>query len=791
LVALAFGTLGDNSRWTAGKKYDGKIWREQPEGTVFFISGTAAFVECVMEDNQGHREFVYALDLGNKPTTTLEQRSVSFALRHLDYGGVTSGLWWFGSNIPGMAPPPETPSKLRVGHILSDTEPGRPHSPPNYPEAIYHEITYVGESKILHPGSPFPIKALRTQVLCYSVYASSKWVACCLSTLELSRCLELHEATWAGLEVCLVSAIPLKRLGYTDSAPTRLTHAMAQSIPGHLAPKGPPVTRGKPERKTPRMESYDTGEMDDALGRVKAAKNDDADVSIVEWDARVLAPWSGDDSFEQRLVRIRDKFATDALSVIRSRALAKWRRNLLQSFFHYMRASYPQPWTNKPKDQTLCEEWTRDTDAGKDCLRYAASTSWWDWDRGSRLFFWRWPVEARRWARDGMPVYHQPGSLPNYHRRQPPEMDADVQKKVSSKLNKFRDWGYIGSGSVLSLTPYFTVPKGDGDVRLVFDGTKSKLNEALWAPPFVLPTVVSLLRCVEPGTWMSDVDIREMFYNYILDPAIQGHCGVDLSPYCDGINTWEVWTRCVMGIRSSPHGCTMMEMISDEMARGKPSDPHNPFHFDVVRLNLPGSDTYDPSHPWISNIVRATGQIAANTKTYVDDKRVTGASATQCEAATRRIASLLTYLSEQDACRKRVEASRRAGAWAGSICHTDRGAVTVLVTVDKWTKARDYIQELLGVAATTNVFDHKTLERIRGFLIYVIRSYPAFTPYLKGIHLTLDSWRPGRGWDGWRDPGEWLPDNGEGAPGSPPAQVVGVPRCGVVRLWRRIPLRIR
>ena len=66
-------------------------------------------------------------------------------------------------------------------------------------------------------------------------------------------------------------------------------------------------------------------------------------------------------------------------------------------------------------------------------------------------------------------------------------------------------------GTVDSLTPFFTVPKGDGDVRVVFDGTRSNLNRALWAPSFILPTISSLLRTTEAGTWMADIDIREMF----------------------------------------------------------------------------------------------------------------------------------------------------------------------------------------------------------------------------------------------------------------------------------------
>jgi hypothetical protein len=32
----------------------------------------------------------------------------------------------------------------------------------------------------------------------------------------------------------------------------------------------------------------------------------------------------------------------------------------------------------------------------------------------------------------------------------------------------------------------------------------------------------------------------------------------------------------------------------------------------------------------------------------------------------------------------------------------------------------------------------------------VAQTYPSLVPYLKGIHLTLDSWRSGRNKDGWK-----------------------------------------
>ena len=39
---------------------------------------------------------------------------------------------------------------------------------------------------------------------------------------------------------------------------------------------------------------------------------------------------------------------------------------------------------------------------------------------------------------------------------------------------------------------------------------------------------------------------------------------------------------------------------------------------------------------------------------------------------------------------------------------------------------------------------NKILEGIRGFLIYVARTFKWMTPYLKGLHLTIDGWREGR-----------------------------------------------
>jgi hypothetical protein len=36
---------------------------------------------------------------------------------------------------------------------------------------------------------------------------------------------------------------------------------------------------------------------------------------------------------------------------------------------------------------------------------------------------------------------------------------------------------------------------------------------------------------VQPGTWMADNDVGEMFLNFVLHESVQALCGVDLTKY--------------------------------------------------------------------------------------------------------------------------------------------------------------------------------------------------------------------------------------------------------------------
>ena len=64
---------------------------------------------------------------------------------------------------------------------------------------------------------------------------------------------------------------------------------------------------------------------------------------------------------------------------------------------------------------------------------------------------------------------------------------------IKKNVDKVRSRRYISRDTVISLTYFFYVPKGENDIRLVYDLTASGLNDALWAPIFCMPSVDNVL----------------------------------------------------------------------------------------------------------------------------------------------------------------------------------------------------------------------------------------------------------------------------------------------------------
>ena len=170
---------------------------------------------------------------------------------------------------------------------------------------------------------------------------------------------------------------------------------------------------------------------------------------------------------------------------------------------------------------------------------------------------------------------------------------------MRKKLEKVRKFGYLAPGPIKYFTSFFAVPKGGDDIRMVYDGTRSGLNAAMWAPWFSLPMIESNLRFVVVGSFMGDINIGDMFLNFMLHEKVRVVAGVYLAPFFSeeahqrGIKMiWERWVRCGMGFKTSPYNTIQGMLMAEESIRGDRLDATNILGWDYVNLNLPGSERY-------------------------------------------------------------------------------------------------------------------------------------------------------------------------------------------------------
>eukprot|EP00804_Cyclotella_cryptica_P022761 CCRYP_004987-RA/>CCRYP_004987-RA protein AED:0.44 eAED:0.44 QI:0/-1/0/1/-1/1/1/0/204 len=204
-----------------------------------------------------------------------------------------------------------------------------------------------------------------------------------------------------------------------------------------------------------------------------------------------------------------------------------------------------------------------------------------------------------------------------------------------------------------------------------------------------------------------------------------------------------------MGFSPSPNNLIRMALIAEEVIRGDKTDSMNPFQWNSVRLNLPGTSSYDPTTSWIAK-VGEDSLVACELFTFVDDERITGATEELTWLATHVMAAKQTYLGIQDAARKADECSQQPWAWAGAVVHVvESKRVCVLTSEEKWRKMKDILKYWYNVVQSGETrLDHKRLLSDRGFLVYVTRAYPPLIPYVKGFHLTAEMWRGNRDADG-------------------------------------------
>ena len=618
-------------------------------------------------------------------------------IKHSDVGSATSGKFWIGytQDLRSESIPPPTSCPLAMMDLLEFAPKGisvDESKPPPSTSRLAATHPALSPVSAWYCNGLFPHHMMNKQplVVTPSPFVPSKWCSRILTAREYTRLFDIPVAIESRVAKCIPSSLPTDH-PIRNSVPGKLlTHALW--LAGFCSVHGEGIGLQRPIFTVDNTTGYIVSQeqFNKASGNVdvKAAKMDDAAVPVVIWNNRLLETYP-----DQKVVRKQSRQKLDdALDILRTFMLKIWKRKVRSSFIHYLNKTWPnyQDVRNQLKilnnNTEVIDEMYKDLEAGRDCIMYSTKCNWWEWLGGSRLFFWRWPLEFRIYARDGIPICWLPNKEPTSKRPQPPVHDALVKEQMTKKLNKVRNRGYVRSGYVRSLIRFFAVPKGNADIRMVYDGTASGFNDSVYVPNFGLPTIETLLRGTDPDTWMVDLDIGDMFLNFMLAEDARELVGVDITPFVEdeldgeSLRTkWERWWRVAMGLKVSPNHAIRAVLFAEEFMKGDLTIPSNPFQTSTARLNLPGTKTYVPSMAWFSLIDRE-GNLSSILVIYVDDERVQASTENKAWLASHQVAARESYLGIQDAARKRRPPSQSPGAWAGSIIRTNNSEVGKLIS---------------------------------------------------------------------------------------------------------------
>ena len=821
---------GNNDEWKSTTK-DSLI-------DFVWVQGTSDFISY-MQDTMNEVDSTDSIPKVWVRNVSRKSRKVGPVISHATVGGVTSGKWEISGSKTLSLNNDAFKSRLhkpsvgrRLGHILKDTvkQGISVGSSSVKSRFLGTERTYAAPDRI-------PSGKWKVPVLSGSVFKASKLVKRWLTLEELEDAYDL-QVDMGELLMMTEKGKAIIREDLVNAVPGKVTHRIAESLLTQVDDSDMPSysssrlsTSGGPRVKWLEFENEET-----MLNDEKAARNDDLEADVDQWDNYVVNHFNPAE--EWKLMALLPQYSKASacmknlsaksthsptkplicvggivtekhrhlFGLLRKQLLQNQKRDIYSSFRRYLIREHGDDWArtlsnfrverrlaapsllklNKKRKRGLgrrkrkLKELEKDALVGAEAISRYNNSDWWDWSDGSTLHFWRWHPDHRTEARDGTKVCTT-GRFEPYLKAQQWSKDEEHTKKMKKKVLKVVNRRYMNSGPVVSLTGFFAVPKGESDIRLVYDATKCGFNDKIWAPSFLLPTIDDTLEQVDIGGWMGDIDLGEMFLNFPLDEQVRKYVGLDLSAMKEEIaqsfgelveekdktkRLFLRWTRCLMGLRCSPYNAVRHFAWAEEFIRGNPDEPGNPFGYSKVVLNLPGSKEYDPRLPTVRRVVEPSGELCANFEVYIDDIRICGPTLRHCVRAARRIASRCNYLGIQDAARKRRFPSQTPGVWSGAKSISTNDSLYTSTTLAKWTKGGELIRKWLKESEENNGWmDRKSMEKGRGFLVHLSRTYPILVPYLKGIHHTLEAWRTGRGVDGWKfSTSEWkelLTDLGE------------------------------
>ena len=798
-------------KWMVTRDHSTINW---PNPEVVWLQGAPDFVKLAKDiirkditSTQLPPLFVSITSNERKRATTALHGPV---LSHKRVGGVTSSRWTIDLASLQDPVPAITDFRLyverKLKHILKATTKGGIAVGTLAEQAMKGERNVKTGERTYGEDDRAPAGTTRVPVIAPSVFKRSGNVKRHLSVEELLELYDLQTTTQELVKKQINPALKEQDsllLDIANSAPEKLTHHAARAIllsenvqaldhlnkQNDIGDSGDELLGGETDLEAIEWMHYEEEDAD--LNDEHAARDDDVKADIDQWDSYIVNNFEANMEWENLLrsslvdqlrvkagKRIQNTLIctggevtpnhTRLFELLRETLLRRAKSNVTRSFHRYLVTRYGKGWpkvvrknNSVSQPENKAKALLQDLVAGRDAVRRFGSSTWWDWSAGSTLLFWRWHKDFQKRARDGIRT-HRTDRLTPYRKVQHWPKAEGEYTQVKDKIMKVVKRGYISLGKVDSLTGFFAVPKRNSDIRLVYDATKCGLNHTIWAPSFWLPTIDTTLSQVPVGGFMADIDLGEMFLNFPLDHQLWKDAGIDVTELREQLikdtdlpipaegRVLMHWNRCLMGLRSSPFQAVSAFAWAEDFIRGLPGEMTSPLRYDKVITNYPGSAGYDPSKPRVIKWRDDLESFASNFEVYIDDIRVCGENERECVQVSRRVASRSNYLGIQDAPRKRRFPSRNPGVWSGAKSISSKKGLYTSTTQEKWCKGKGLVLGWLTAVKGDGKLVRKELEKGRGFLVHLARTYPIISPYLKGLHHTLESWRVGRDKNGWK-----------------------------------------
>ena len=115
--------------------------------------------------------------------------------------------------------------------------------------------------------------------------------------------------------------------------------------------------------------------------------------------------------------------------------------------------------------------------------------------------------------------------------------------------------------------------KIEDEIKMVYDASNSGLNDSVFDPQLSMYTIDSHLRSVKAETFMTEIDVGEMFLNFMFEPEAQLYAEVDLNQVFSKEGLIKVrrlndyWTRMLMVLSPSTYFVTKYMLIVEKLVR--------------------------------------------------------------------------------------------------------------------------------------------------------------------------------------------------------------------------------